>query len=78
MVKVDEKGKTEQNNIVVGVLNEYEPKNRKIFTSQQVIGPSTLTDDGTTNTKPTADTSTKGKESNEAKTLVGINTNLIF
>jgi hypothetical protein len=27
VVKVEEKGKTEQNNVVVSVLNEYEPKN---------------------------------------------------
>ena len=27
LVKVEEKGKTEQNNIVVCVMNEYEPKN---------------------------------------------------
>lgn len=58
-MKVDEKGKTEQNNIVVGVLNEYEPKNRKIFTNQQVAVSSTLTDDNT-NTKTTSDTSTAG------------------
>ena len=38
-VKVDEKGKTEQNNIVVGVLSEYEPKNRKIFINQQIVSP---------------------------------------
>ncbi len=31
LVKVEEKGKTEQNNIVVGVLNEYEPKNNKAY-----------------------------------------------
>ena len=39
LVKVEEKGKTEHNNIVVGVLNEYEPKNRKIFISQMVVSP---------------------------------------
>ncbi len=37
LVKVDEKGKTEQNNIVVGVLPEYEPRNRKYFLNQQII-----------------------------------------
>jgi hypothetical protein len=31
LVKVEEKGKTEQNNIVVGVLSEYEPKNNKAY-----------------------------------------------
>lgn len=36
LVKVEEKGKTEQDNIVVGVLNNYEPKNRKIFNPQSV------------------------------------------
>ncbi len=36
-MKVDEKGKTEQNNIVVGVLPEYEPKNRKFFINQQIL-----------------------------------------
>ncbi len=30
-MKVEEKGKTEQNNIVVGVLSEYEPKNNKAY-----------------------------------------------
>ena len=40
LVKVEEKGKTEQNNIVVGVLNEYEPKNNKAYSKillQQTI-----------------------------------------
>lgn len=31
LVKVEEKGKTEQENIVVGVLSEYEPKNNKSY-----------------------------------------------
>ena len=36
LVKVEEKGKTEQENIVVGVLINYEPKNRKIFNPQLI------------------------------------------
>jgi hypothetical protein len=63
LVKVDEKGKTEQNNIVVGVLNEYEPKNRKIFTqSQQIIGQIVNSTNSIDDTSPktTTDTSTTG------------------
>lgn len=37
MVKVEEKGKTEQDNIVVGVLPNYEPKNRKTFNSNLAV-----------------------------------------
>jgi hypothetical protein len=46
LVKVEEKGKTEQNNIVVGVLNEYEPKNRKIFFNQLAATSSSGDDEG--------------------------------
>ena len=34
---MEEKGKTEQNNVVIGVLDEYEPKNRKIFTQLHLL-----------------------------------------
>ncbi len=40
LVKCEEKGKTEQNNIVVCVLNEYEPKNLSAFQQskqQQIV-----------------------------------------
>ena len=37
LVKVEEMGKTEQNNVVVCVLNEYEPKNNQNI---QLIAPS--------------------------------------
>lgn len=63
---MDEKGKTEQNNIVVGVLTEYEPKNRKIFTNPltqllttenvQTNNPFKSTDPATTPSNPVLST----------------------
>ena len=50
---MEEKGKTEQENIVVGVLVNYEPKNRKIFNphlinSNSASSSDTMSDSSTT------------------------------
>jgi hypothetical protein len=49
LVKVEEKGKTEQNNIVVGVLNEYEPKNLKTFQQYEHLNKEEATKNKETN-----------------------------